>query len=251
MHILKSDILMIVGIVSLTISLLIFSLSFANAKTLFEDKFNAGMSNWQIVGPPNGEVNIKNDKSAPAKYGPEVLFMKEPASGTDLMAFVKDLKVTDGFYELLWKDAGLPEDTDGPIWFRSQDMQNGPQAGNGYLVELDTDTGLHIGVIKNGTEGPTFISPGVEKSSGDWTWMKVQFEGPDIKVKIWLANENEPVKWNLEAKDSSFKEGFIGLRCWSGTAHIAYIRISDLKGPTPVEPRDRLAITWGRIKFQD
>ena len=63
------------------------------------------------------------------------------------------MKITDGFYELLWKDVGLPEDTD----------KNGPQAGNGYLVELDTDTGLHIGVIKNVNEGPTFISPGVEK----------------------------------------------------------------------------------------
>ncbi|MGB9597493.1 MAG: hypothetical protein ACPL7B_14520 [Candidatus Poribacteria bacterium] len=238
-------------IIFLMIGLLSLCLSFADAKTLFEDKFNSGMSNWQVVGPPSGEVDIRNDNSAPAKYGPKVLFMKEPASGSDLMAFVKDLIVTDGFYEILWKDAGLPEDTDGPIWFRGQNMQNGPQGGNGYLVELDTDTGLHIGVIKNGTEGPTFISPGVEKSSGDWTWMKVQFEGPDIKVKIWSANEGEPAKWNLEAKDSSFQEGTVGLRCWSGTAHIAYVRISDLKGPTPVEHSGKLANTWGSIKAQN
>lgn len=232
----------------LTIGLLCFCSSFAGAKTLFEDKFNAGMGNWQIVGPPNGEVKIIKDNSAPTKYGPDVLFMKEPASGSDLMAFVKDLSVTDGFYEVLWKDVGLPEDTDGPMWFRGQDMQNGPQGGNGYLVELDTDTGLHIGVIKNGTEGPTFISPGAEKSSGEWTWMKVRFEKDDLKVKIWSANENEPNKWNLEAKDSSFKEGSVGLRCWSGTAHVAYVRVSDLKGPTPVEPQHRLVITWGNIK---
>ncbi|MEM2991376.1 MAG: hypothetical protein QXQ02_09380, partial [Halobacteria archaeon] len=56
----------------LTIGLLCFCSSFAGAKTLFEDKFDAGMDNWQIVGPPNGEVDIINDNSAPAKYGPEV-----------------------------------------------------------------------------------------------------------------------------------------------------------------------------------
>jgi len=227
----------------------LLSVSPAVAKTLFEDKFSAGMGKWEIVGP--GEVDIIADNSAPAGYGPDVLFMTEAASGSDLMAFAKDVTVTDGFYELLWKDVGLPEDTDGPIWFRGQDAQGGPSSGNGYLVELDTDTGLHIGVLKNGTEGPTFTSPAAEMSSGDWTWMKVRFEGPSIQVKIWLAGEAEPGTWNLEAEDASFAEGTIGLRCWSGTAHMAYIRISDLEGPAPgdVEPQAKLAATWGRIKL--
>ena len=219
------------------------------ARTLFEDNFSAGMDSWEIVGP--GEVDVINDNNAPAGYGPKVLSMIEPASGSDLMAFVKDLIVNDGYYELLWKDAALPEDTDGPLWFRGQDALAGPQSGNGYLVELDTDTGLHIGVLKNGTEGPTFTSPKAEMSSGDWTWMKVLFEGPSLKVKIWSAGENEPNVWNLEAEDPSFTEGTIGLRCWSGTAHFAYIRISDLNGPSPqdVEPMDKLAATWSGIKL--
>jgi len=225
----------------------LLSVSPSIAKTLFEDKFNAGMGKWEIIGP--GEADIKTDNSAPAGYGPDVLFMTEAASGSDLMAFAKGVFVTDGFYELLWKDVGLPEDTDGPIWFRGQDELSGPNTGNGYLVELDTDTGLHIAVIKNATEGPTFTSPAKEMSSGDWTWMKVRFEGPSIKAKIWLAGETEPNTWNLEAEDPSFTEGTVGLRCWSGTAHMAYIRISDLEGPKDVEPQAGLATTWGKIKL--
>ncbi len=227
--------------------LILLIVSFADAETLFEDNFNAGMDNWEIIGP--GEVDVKNDASAPAGYGPKVLFMTEAGSGSDLMAFVKDLVVTDGFYEILWKDEGLPEDADGPLWFRGQDAEGGPQVGNGYLVELDTDTGLHIGVTKNGTEGPTFTSPGAELSSGDWTWIKVRFEGPSIQVKIWFADEDEPDAWNLEAEDESFTEGTVGLRCWSGTVHAAYVRISDLEGPRPVEPQDKLSVTWGEIKL--
>jgi len=227
----------------------LLSVSPAVAKTLFEDNFSAGMGKWEIIGP--GEADIKTDNSAPAGYGPDVLFMTEAASGSDLMAFARGVVVTDGFYELLWNDVGLPEDTDGPIWLRGQDEQSGPNTGNGYLVELDTDTGLHIGVIKNATEGPTFTSPAAEMSSGDWTWMKVRFEGPSIQVKIWIAGEAEPGTWNLEAEDASFTEGTIGLRCWSGTAHMAYIRISDLEGPAPgdVEPQAKLAATWGKIKL--
>ena len=233
---------------TLTVTLALLAAS-AGAGTLFEDDFSAGMDNWEIVGP--GDVDIKTDNSAPAGYGPEVLFMTEPASGSDLMAFVKDLNVTDGFYELLWKDVALPEDTDGPMWFRGQDMQAGPQTGSGYLVELDTDTGLHIGVIKGGTEGPTFTSPGAEMSSGDWTWMKVRFEGPNLEVKMWFADEDEPDTWNLETEDPSFVEGTVGLRCWSGTSHIAYVRVSDLDGPSPeaVVPKRKLTTTWGEIKL--
>ena len=88
-------------------------------------------------------------------------------------------------------------------------------------------------------------------SSGDWTWIKARFEGPSLKVKIWFADEDEPDAWNLEAEDASFVEGTVGLRCWSGTAHIAYVRVSDLEGPTPkaVEAQDKLTTTWGEIKL--
>jgi hypothetical protein len=238
--------------VLLTTSMAVLALlaaSVAEAETLFEDDFSAGMDNWEIIGP--GETDIKTDNSAPAGYGSKVLFMTEAGTGSDLMAFAKGVTVTDGFYEILWKDVGLPEDTDGPLWFRGQDEQSGPNTGNGYLVELDTDTGLHIGVINSGTEGPTFTSPGAEMSSGDWTWIKVRFEGPDIKVKIWFADEDEPDSWNLEAEDESFTEGAVGLRCWSGTSHTAYVRVSDLGGPSPkaVDPQSKIAATWGKIKL--
>jgi hypothetical protein len=49
------------------------------AGTLFEDSFSAGMDNWEIVDP--GEVDVINDNSAPAGYGPKVLFMTEAGSG--------------------------------------------------------------------------------------------------------------------------------------------------------------------------
>jgi hypothetical protein len=55
----------------------------------------------------------------------------------------------------------------------------------------------------------------------------------------------------LEIKDGAFKSGAVGLRAWSGTAEVAFFRVSDLDGPDPlaVEPQQgKLATRWGALK---
>jgi hypothetical protein len=225
----KFNIILALAIVSLS--------SIARAATLFEDDFTQGLDNWELT-LAGGTIEIGNGD--PPEYGPKVLIMDQ-AAGSNTLAFVKDLEFTDGIIEVLWRDANLPEDADGPLIARKQ-----PAGEAWYLLELDTDTGFHFDVVGGGG-----VQGAGQMSTGEWTWLKWRLEGPLLKAKAWLASEDEPNAWELEIEDDTYQSGAVGLRDWSGIAEIAYYRVTDLDGPSSiaVESQRKLTGTWGKIKM--
>jgi hypothetical protein len=212
--------------------------SIAQAAILFEDDFTQGLDNWELT-EGGGTVEIGN--SDPPEYGPKVLIMDQ-AAGSNTLAIVKDLEFTDGIIEVLWKDANLPEDADGPLIARKQ-----PEGEAWYLLELDTDTGFHFDVV-----GGAGVQGAGQMSTGEWTWLKWRLEGPLLQAKAWLAGENEPGTWELEIQDETYQSGAVGLRVWSGVIQAAYYRVTDLDGPLAVdfEPQRKLTSTWGHLKVR-
>lgn len=236
--------------------LILLSSVAAQAKILFEDDFSSGnldryILTWGAKKEKDIAKNTKIVKSDPPEHGPNVLSMDEQPHDTNLLAIIKDLEFSDGFIQLLWIDAGLPEDADGPIFFRGQMDPKDPKTAFDatILVELDSDTGLHFDIIGGVGVADAAKDPAV-KSTPDWTWIKIMAEGKDLKVKSWLAGEDEPKNWTIEFQDGSYDEGVVGFRSWSGIAEIAYIVVSDLGGPEPeaVDAQGKLSTTWGRLK---
>ncbi|MFC1715432.1 hypothetical protein ACFL6S_17315 [Candidatus Poribacteria bacterium] len=91
------------------------------------------------------------------------------------------------------------------------------------------------------------------RTSEDWTWLKFMLEGPNLRVKVWNANAKEPDNWDIDYEDAAhlWKEGPVGIRVRSGTALVAFYRVSDLEGADPksVDPQEKLASRWAEIKL--
>ena len=243
-----------------SVCLVAWSIS-ASAKTLFEDDFSSGdLDGYLIGGTHAGNVEIV--ESNPPENGPQTLFMPELPHEDNLIVAIRDLVITDAIVEILWSDADLPEDADGPLFVRAQipdgedpndpAFDPAPLFDNSYLVELDTDTGLHIDIITAGNGNIEDFFVGAMLSSVDWTWIKMQVDGPRLKLKAWLAADPEPAEWNIEGEDESWQEGMVGFRSWSGTVEVAYVRVTDLDGPgggtKAVDPGGKLATTWGGLR---
>lgn len=225
-----------------------FGLSvFVSAKTIYETNFSRGANDWDLMAG-GGKIELSKDNSAPA-HGPDVLIMDDTLANaaTPTVAYIKDLIFTDGIIQVLWRDGRLPEDTDGPISARAQN-KTFPQS---YDLELDTDTGLHIETgdaannqaVIDATKQPNLMS------SGKWTWMKARFEGNHIQIKTWLATDKEP-DWQINwiDNDSTYMEGNVGLRAWSGQLICAYYLVTDLEGYS-VDGRGKLSTIWGGLKL--
>jgi len=237
-----------VGFMGIVI-LLTFGLSvIADAKTLYETDFSKGTNDWDLIAK-GGKITLDKDKTAPA-HGPDVLIMDDTTASNDnpTLAYIKGFIFKDGIIQVLWKDGRLPEDTDGPITARAQNED----FTQSYDFELDTDTGLHI-ETGNAANNQTVIDATKQPklmSTGEWTWMKVRLEGNHIQVKTWLVSEKEPDSWQIDwiDADSTYMEGNVGLRAWSGKCICAYYLVTDLAGYTSVEQKDKLSTTWGELK---
>ncbi len=225
-------------------------------KILFEDDFSSGKLDryefsWADKKAKDIAKNAKIAKSDPPKHGPNVLSLEEEPHAGNLLAMIKDVVFEDGYIELLWIDAGLPEDADGPLFFRGDIGQKEVSKiyDNSVLVELDTDTGLHFDFLNGG--GVCEGCKGKLKSTPEWTWIKVKAEGAKMSLKAWLDGEKEP-DWQIKVENKQYKKGAVGFRAWSGIVECAYIKITDLDGDAgggqAVEAANKSAITWGKIK---
>ena len=224
-----------------------------DAKVLFQDDFSSGdldkyEFSWEDKKPKEIAENAKIINSDSPKHGPKALSMEEQPHVGNLLAMIKDFEFEDGYIEMLWIDADLPEDADGPLFFRGDLGQKEVKDiyGNSILVELDTDTGLHFDVLNGG--GVCAECKAGLQSAPEWTWIKVMADGKKLKLKAWLDAETEP-DWMIEIENDQYKKGAVGFRSWSGTAEIAFIKITDLEGgDQAVSTQGKLATTWGGIK---
>jgi len=226
-------------------------LPLSEGKTLFETDFNKGFdeSKWVVLGNP--KIEVVEDKSAP-EHGPKVLSIDNDASIMGI--YVKDLAFGDGIIEILWKDMEVKQnpdrDADGPLFARA-DIEQSVQKKMwvGYVMELDADSGFHVNV-GNGVQAPVLdIIPDI-RSKGEWNWVKWKLDGKILQLKTWNADEKEPEEWMLEAEDETYSSGEVGIQVWSGKAHVAFFRVTDLEGPSPSEPKDRLTTTWASVKLR-
>lgn len=233
---------MLIFILLIAVSVLFAST--IRAKTLFEDDFSKGTDKWELF-PGQGEITI--EKGSPPEYGPNVLLVSSPSGNT--LAFVKDFTFTDGIIDLLWRDKEIAEgevadrDTDGPLMARMQALD----FNSGCLLEFDKGDGLHFDILG----GAGVLPPRGPETEGKWNWLRWRLEGNLLQAKFWEPGQEEPEDWVIEAEDASYKEGFVGLRTWSGTAEVAYYRVSDLDGPSlSVEPQEKTTTIWARIKTE-
>lgn len=222
------------------------------AELLFVDNFDQGLDNWEHIG--NGEISIVDDNTAPS-FGPKILNL-ENSDASNCIAYLKDFEFTDGVLTYLLKDVDLGEgadfDCDGPGFARvtqaKEEMPIAEAFPTGYTIELDLDGGFHILWGANG-DGDNIVVDDSIKTTGKWTWIKFSLMGNELKGKSWLADEDEPENWQLIGQDDRYSEGAVAMRVWSGTMHVAHIRITEHDEPYLVQAGGKLAITWGTLKF--
>lgn len=230
---------------------LLLFIPLSEGKTLFETDFNEGFdeAKWVIVGNP--KVEVKDDNSAP-QYGPKVLSVDNDASIMGI--YLKDFDFADGIIEVLWKDVevlGNPDrDVDGPLFARANIEESAKnRMWVGYVMELDADSGFHVNV-GDGKQAPVLDSVPDIRSKGEWNWIKWKLDGALLQLKTWNPDEKEPEEWMLEAEDKTYKSGEVGIQVWSGHAHIAFFRVTDLEGPSSVDPESKLSTTWACVKLR-
>ena len=208
----------------------------ACAETIFEDRFER-LDRWELADKGGAStMSLEADGTVPEPYGPTVLSLR----GDHAMALVRDLVVTDCTITALWRDIDPDDyDSDGVIAARAMqppELQSSPlaDAGEGlYWVEHDSDEGFQIKVRDADANEETLGSVGDRALTNDatwnrtgWIWQKLRIEGSGLWAKFWPIHEPEPDEWQIHAVHEMFSEGRVGLRAWSGQAHVAYFSIT-------------------------
>jgi len=216
----------------------------ACAEKIFEDRFDT-LDRWELADKGGGSsMSLEQSGSVPEPYGPTVLSLR----GEYAMALVRNLVVGDCTITTLWRDIEPDDyDADGVLAARAMqppELKETPiaEVGEGlYWVEQDSDEGFQIKVRDAKEVEETLASFGERSLTNDrswnktgWIWQKWQLEGATMRAKFWPIHEPEPDRWQIHAKDAMFRKGRVGLRVWSGHAHVAYFCVST--HDEPVEP---------------
>jgi hypothetical protein len=237
------------------------------SEIIFEDDFMGdnvdGLDalNWQFFLDYANIVTGENN-NAP-EYGPGVLVLgpgsTHPGLENDAVKELSDYRVT-----VLWTDVEIANPEDG----RDADFHIGircaeydPEVvfpGNCYEVEFDGDDNDSSNAVPE--DGPThffiFIRGGDSTLRDDtnqfgahatsdvvprptrnvWNWTSIEAVGTTVRAKTWRYGNPEP-DWMLEAEDpiNEFPSGGVRLGVWSGTAHVAYVKVETVENvPTDV-----------------
>jgi len=84
-------------------------------------------------------------------------------------------------------------------------------------------------------------------ANGEWFDMRVVVEG--TSMKLWINGEDQGEL--ADETDAGYAAGQAGVWAWETAASFDDVKVSGdeiVGGETPVEPRDKLTTTWGRIK---
>lgn len=64
------------------------------------------------------------------------------------------------------------------------------------------------------------VTPGINYGANTGIRVRFQAKGTRLRVKIWLATDLEPIRWNIDTTDASLSGGnFVGLRSITGTSN--------------------------------
>lgn len=231
-------------------------ISTVSAEIIFEDDFMGDnvdgfdAVHWQWWIDLNTFVTNADD--AP-EFGPGVLALGGDAGGTSHIGLeVEEVKMlTDYQVTVLWTDRlidGDANDGDFHIGVRCQPYDPETEfPGSCYEVEIDGDDNDSANVVPE--DGPTsyhlFIRGGAAAVDNNgnaldhaprtvvprpianvWYWTTIEVQGFHIRSKHWNYGTAEP-DWILDAEDldQQFPQGGIRLGVWSGSVHVAYVKI--------------------------
>lgn len=97
---------------------------------------------------------------------------------------------------------------------------------NGYAIYW-AGTTVHFGYLFNGGWFD-LSSTSLTLTLGDWYRVRSQFNGSNLKVKIWKKGDAEPGSWTFEVTNSKFASGWVGFQEYLGVTKLDYIAISSL-----------------------
>ena len=85
-------------------------------------------------------------------------------------------------------------------------------------------------------------------ANGEWFDMRVTVDG--TSMQLWINGEDQGEL--ADETGAGYAAGQAGVWAWETAASFDDVKVSGdaIEGLTPVEPQDKLATTWGRIKQQ-
>jgi len=229
--------------------ILILCAGIVSAEILFHDDFESGeidTDKWS----PQGSWVIEDNADGHDALGNSVLFIP----GGDVGLSVDDFPEEYDYY------ADFKATQNGLTGF----VFHGQDANNIYMHQVSTDgsghTPQHIRWHRRVNGGwaaePGAFEDGVDREANVWYRSKFEVRsGSNFKAYIGpVGGDSDELSFVSEWTDSegAFSTGKIGFRM-SGAEHAQYDNITVVTpggNPAPVEPKGKIAVTWGNLKHK-
>ena len=253
----KKQLMIVIGI---AIIVVVWSIS-AQAKTLFHDDFNA--SNLDTIWLLDHNQQQAGGGGAPEwVHANGILSQINPQPGDPTYAVIQGENWPNEYGIMAkvrlddWQDHDRSRAGVG-VWIDENDSYNGYT----WLIHERLTT-LNMEFLNDHRawfqQEETF-----PVEVGKWYWVKMFIDNKKVYGKIWEDGKEEPKNW-LSSKDYGNFGGIrkptslAGLNGGAGTggghstASFDDVFVFDADGPDPlpVEPKDKLAITWGELKSE-
>lgn len=179
-----------------------------NYKQTFDNNTSEG---WVIYGggwfyKDNALHCASNDKNSSGTHGPKMV-----ATGTDFADFVYSA------------DVAVNAPGDAGLMFRVSDPAVGSDAYKGYYIGLNPTTGnIELG---KASEGKWIVLKSVKYPVTMNTNYQLKVKAIGSQFQVYLNGSDKPV---LEASDSEYKSGQIGLRAYNALATVDNIDVKAL-----------------------
>lgn len=217
------------------------SFGVANAKTLFFDDFEKGLSKQWVFG----DIEGKGKWEVVEEKGNKVL--KADTTGSWSGATVDGVGSLKEYGELWATDRVKVDAATGEI---ELGLLTNPKElrGNWYL---DLRIGKDLMIDQCAIHAHNPVAP-VPIKGGKWYRMKIAVIKDTFHGKMWAEDEDEPKDWMIKAKVlTHLDEDGVGVMAYHTVAYFDDIIVADSEEalkPAVVDRRGKLPVTWGKIK---
>lgn len=90
---------------------------------------------------------------------------------------------------------------------------------NTYRAQVN-NTGINIVRMVGGVATTIAATVAFTTAINTWYWMRVRWEGSDLRAKVWADGGTEPGTWQVSATDTSHATGLIGLGTMPGADNV-------------------------------